>query len=122
MPTITGPTCGKVGKSYDYTFNATDPDGDDIYYAIAWDWGQWAEWIGPYESGEEITLRHSWDEKGAHTIIARAMDVYEEVSDIATLEVTMPKNQQASNMWYLGWLERFPILQEILDVLRLNIR
>ena len=117
MPTITGPTCGKVGKSYDYTFNATDPDGDDIYYGIAWDWEQWAEWIGPYESGEEITLKHSWDEKGAHTIIARAMDVYEEVSDIATLEVTMPKNQQASNMWFLRWLEGFPLIQRLLGIL-----
>ncbi len=30
-------------------------------------------------------------------------------------------SQQSSNMWFLQWLERFPILQMILDVLRLNI-
>jgi len=119
-PTIDGPTSGKVGESYDYTFNTTDPDGNDIYYAIAWDWGQLTEWIGPYKSGEEITLNHSWDEKGTHTIIARAMDIYQEVSEIATLEVTMPKNKPFNfNFNLLSWLfERFPQAFPILRQLR----
>ena len=31
-----GPATGGVGIDYEYTFIATDPDGDDIYYKIDW--------------------------------------------------------------------------------------
>ncbi len=38
-PTIDGPTSGKVGVEYNYTFHALDPEYDDVYYYI--DWGGW---------------------------------------------------------------------------------
>ncbi len=75
-PTIDGPTNGTTGASYDYTFNSEDPDGDDVYYWIDWGDGTSSDWIGPYTSGEEITVRHIWDEPGEYEIIAKSKDKY----------------------------------------------
>ncbi|MGF3554673.1 MAG: PQQ-binding-like beta-propeller repeat protein, partial [Thermoplasmatota archaeon] len=35
-PDINGPTSGKVGTSYEYTFKSTSPLGRDIYYYVDW--------------------------------------------------------------------------------------
>ena len=113
---------GKAGEVYKYKFTSTDPNGDDVYYYIEWEDGSDTGWIGSYPSGEEITLNHTWEEKGTYTIRARAKDTDNLWGAWGDLEVTMPKNQQVSNMWFLRWLERFPILQKILYVLRLNIK
>jgi hypothetical protein len=57
-PIIQGPTNCKRGKEYNYTLNATDPNGDDLYYII--EWGDILEEIGPYPSGELIIVNHTW--------------------------------------------------------------
>jgi hypothetical protein len=36
VPTINGPSNGKPGTSYDFVFNAVDPDGNQIKYIINW--------------------------------------------------------------------------------------
>ncbi|EMR75540.1 F5/8 type C domain-containing protein [Thermoplasmatales archaeon SCGC AB-540-F20] len=90
-PDIEGPTDGKVGETYEYKFKSTDPEGHDVYYYIDWDDGNVEEWIGPYDSGEEVIVDHTWTKKGTYTIRAKAKDVYDAESDWGTLEVTMPK-------------------------------
>jgi len=107
-PTITGETDGKFGQPYDYTFVSSDPQDDDVYYYIEWGDNQVEEWIGPYESGEEVVRSHAWDERGEYTIRAKARDIFEAESDWATLEVTMPVNQQSTGSLFLRFLERFP--------------
>jgi len=57
-PVITGPTNGKTGVELEYTFVSTDPDDDDIWYWINWGDGTTSDWIGPKNSGEEITVKH----------------------------------------------------------------
>jgi len=107
------------GGEYPYTIFSTDPEDDDVCYLINWSDGtQW--WTGFYESGEEITINVTIPlEKGTYVLFkVKAKDIFGAESDWAILEVTVPKNQ---NMWFLQWLERFPILQKILDVLRLNL-
>jgi len=79
-PTISGPTNGKVGLEYDFTLVTADPDGDNIFYYIYWDDGTASEWIGPYVSGEEIIVNHSWRYPGTYEIRAKAKDIYETVS------------------------------------------
>jgi outer membrane protein assembly factor BamB len=118
-PDIDGPTNGKAGVEYEYTFTSTDPNGDNIYYRIDWGDNNPEEWIGPYNSGEEITVNHSWSERGTNMIKAKAEDIYGLESNWGTLEVTMTKNKPFSiNLPFLRFLEQhphlFPILRHLL--------
>jgi len=115
--TIIGPTSGKAGEEYNYTFISTDPEGHDVYYLIDWGDNTSTEWLGLYDSGEEITLSHIWAEQGNHTIKAKAKDVYGLESEWAYLEVSMPKNRiiNTFTIFLERLMERFPILEEILQ-------
>ena len=93
-PTIKGPSFGKVGDELEFTFNATDPDEDDIEYHIDWDDGK-DEWIGPYNSGEEVTKSHIWDTQGIYVIKAKARDIYGEESDLGFFQVTIEKRSRS---------------------------
>ena len=119
-PDIAGPASGKAGTEYDYTFISTDPNGNQVYYYIEWGDDATEEWIGPYESGEEIIKSHTWDEQGAYTIRAKTKDIYDAESEWSYLEITMPKNKQSANMLFLQLLERlfgsFPLLEQVLSL------
>jgi hypothetical protein len=110
-PTIVGPVEGKAHTEYEYTFVAIDPDGDDVYYWVQWGEGcPVVEWIGPYASGEEITLTYAWDSRGTYTIRAIAKDVHGAEGEVGTLEVSMPKTYE-NPLWNLierlfDWLEQ----------------
>jgi len=120
VPGIDGPTSGSPGVKYEYKFTTTDPEGDNVYYWIEWGDGNMEEWIGPYNSGEEVTRSHTWSNKETYTIRAKAKDTFNEESDWATLEVTMPKNQQTQNWWFLQFLQNhprmFPILRHLMGL------
>ncbi len=116
-PTIDGPTEGEIGEKYEYKFTSIHPTDEDVYYFI--DWGDYHDeysfenWIGPYPSGEEVKLNHTWRDKGSFTIKARAKGNDSLCGPWGELEVTMPKNQQATNtllnnMLFLRFLDRHP--------------
>ena len=106
-PLIDGPPSGKVDVEYEYTFNATDPEGDPVMYFI--DWGDNdTEWTEFSDSGEEITLNYQWFEKGDFNIRCKAKDPFGAESEWGELRVTMPK----SHSWLMNWFERFPLLQK----------
>jgi len=118
-PSITGEVEGEAGVEYEYTFSSTDPNGDDVYLYIEWGDGELEEWIGPYYSGEEVVVSHTWDEKGDYTLRAKAMDTDDHIGRWGYLEVSMPVNQQVSHPWFNWFLERFPnafpILRQLLE-------
>jgi hypothetical protein len=61
--------------SYNFKFSSNEPDGEDIYFYIEWGDGEIEDWIGPYGSGEEITLSHKYTAKGYYFINATAKDI-----------------------------------------------
>lgn len=73
-PLITGPTTGRSWENYEFNFVTTDPDDDDLYYYINWGDNTNTGWIGPYTSGEEITISNKWTSEGQYEITARARD------------------------------------------------
>jgi len=80
-PIIDGPINGEVSIEYEYTFNATDPEGHDVYYYVDWGDSTNTGWFGPYSSGREVMLSHTWDEKGDYVIKAKALDLKGAESD-----------------------------------------
>jgi len=118
-PLINGPKSGKPNTEYEFTFNSTDPNDDAVMYIIKWGDGN-SEWTEYSDSGEEITLKHTWNSKGKFTIKAKAIDINESESEWSEFIVTMPRNKYInSNFNLLGLLfDRFPnaflILQYIL--------
>jgi hypothetical protein len=87
-PQISGPN-GKPRVSYNYTLNTTDPEGDPVYYLVNWGDNTTTGWLGPYASGIEITVNHTWHKRGTYTVKAKAKDNNSE-SGWTTLPVTMP--------------------------------
>ena len=64
--------------------------------------------VGPFASESLVNASHTWHEKGNFTIKVKAKDIIGAESDWATLEVTMPKNQQLHNWWFLQFLQNHP--------------
>ncbi|UCF49572.1 MAG: VCBS repeat-containing protein [Thermoplasmatales archaeon] len=117
-PSINGPTGGKPGIEYDYTFNSTDPDGDSIMYFI--DWGDTTtEWTEFSSSGEEITLKHTWDKIGDYQIKAKAKDIHNYESDWAEFDVNIPRNRISVNLIFLRFLARFPIIEKMFSLIKI---
>ncbi len=86
-PSIDGPISGDVGIGYNYIFSAIDPDGDNVSFYIEWRDGNIEDWIGPFESGEYVTINHTWLEKGSYTIRVKAKDKYGFEGPWGTLEI-----------------------------------
>lgn len=115
LPTINGPTDGKAETSYNYTFQAEDPDGDDIYICVNWSDDSGEVCLGPFSSGEIVTVSHTYQEQGTYPVKAKTQDGYGDESDWQTLEVTMPRQRSCFFEVLASWgLEKVPILNWLL--------
>lgn len=72
-PLLSGPTIGSPGTSYSFTAQATDPDNDQIRYNFDWGDGRSSNswWVN---SGQSVTLSHSWSSVGTYNVCVRAGD------------------------------------------------
>jgi len=109
IPSIEGTTTGSPGTTYLYRFTSIDQDDHDVYFYVDWGDDNFTEWEGPYHSGFEAGITHTWSEEGTYIIRAKAMDELGDESDWATLEIAMPVNQQITiYSLFQRILERFP--------------
>lgn len=119
-PTINGPNSGKIKTEYTYTFSASDPNGDYVFYLFDWGDGSDSGWIGPYNSGETVIAKHTWAEEKTYTIQAKAKDTNGLESDWATLVISMLKSKLSAKPLSLRLLEnliqRFPLLARLLQL------
>lgn len=81
LPMITGPTIGAEGLEYEYNFETTDPEGEDVYYYVEWGDETSSGWVGPYSSGIGITLNHTWIIPDVYEIRAKAKDITDAESE-----------------------------------------
>jgi hypothetical protein len=106
-PSITGPDGGKPGKSYSFKYISIDPDGHDVRYLI--DWGDGNSDTTSYSnSGDEVTISHTWESEGTYTITAKAQDIYGANSPETTKVVNMPRNKVINFPFILRILDDFP--------------
>lgn len=111
--TPTGPSRGKIGEEQTFSSVATDPDGDDIYYR--WDWGNddVGQWIGPYASGEECEITHSWEERGSYLVRVQAKDKNGKIGEWSDpLELAMPKVKGIEWVFLEVLKHQFPLLSQ----------
>jgi choloylglycine hydrolase len=110
----TGETNGKIGEQYSYTASSTDSNGNDLYYQ--WDWGnEISDWIGPIESGADMTTSHTWDTEDEFEIKVKVKDIYGEESPWSDpLIVTMPKSNNLLSDLFLQFLKNHPLIHQIL--------
>jgi hypothetical protein len=92
---------------------STDENGDPVMYFI--DWGDDStEWTEFSDSGEQITLKHTWNKENNYLIKAKAKDINDAESELSEFEITIPRFREKINLWYECFLERFPILEKLL--------
>jgi len=97
-PEINGPSVGKVGVLYNWTFLSTDPEEDNINYYV--DWGDGCcggKYYGPYPSGQEVTINHTYEQKNTYLITAYAMDLLGDKSPDSVFEVVISTEKTVRN-------------------------
>jgi len=116
-PTINGKTNGKKGTEYEYTFNAVDPNGDNVKYHIDWDDGD-SDTTAFSSSGTNVKVKHTWSNQGTYIIKATAEDTNGLVGPEGTLSITMPRNRAVNTpflQFLYNFLQQYPILYQLLQ-------
>jgi len=70
----TGKLVGSAGQKYVFETIGTDPDDDKLYYKWSWGDDTFSDWLGPYESGLNVTEIHNWTVPGFYEIKVRTKD------------------------------------------------
>jgi hypothetical protein len=112
-PIGSGPNNGKVGVPYSYNFILQDNDGDSMYLYIDWGDGNHEGWIGPYNSGTNVEVNHTWNKKGTFIIRYKAKDQLDVESKVGMISVTIPRDKAVSDMFLYQFLESFPRLHSL---------
>jgi len=110
-PTISGPTSGKAGTEYIFTFNSVDPDQNNVYYYILWDDGHTEVWDGPHASGADADFTHTYTKEGTYTINAKAKDKYDAESNTNVFNITITKKSKpVTNPDIFRFIDTYQIL------------
>ena len=118
IPTISGPSSGKIRTDYSYSTVTSDSNGDQISYLIDWGDGSFSGWIGPYNSGQMVSTSHKWNEIGDYSIRVKARDSHFYESQWADpLVINMPKTKDLYNIPLLRLIENHVIIDLISKLL-----
>ncbi len=113
----TGSTNGNIGVVYNFTSRTTDPQNDQVFYLFDWGDKSSSGWIGPYDSGGNVTASHTWTKRGHYAVKVKAKDIFGHESDWSDpLAVKMPLAQS----WIgpiLTFSQDHPFLWRILQCL-----
>lgn len=113
----TGPSTGKPGVEYTFSTSCNDPDDHQLYYKFDWGDGNDSVWLGPFNSGEEVSENYIWTSKGTYPVKVKTKEIIgpstfdigmeSEWSD--PIEVSMPKTKSI-NTPIIQFFENHPIL------------
>ena len=77
-PIIYGPTHGNPGEELEFIFEIYDPEGDEVWIKVDWGDREITDWLGPYESGDMVTLYHTYYEEDIYCLRAKSKDFWHE--------------------------------------------
>ena len=106
-------------------FYAIDPDGDDVYYDISWKKiddealstcrpDDPIDWLGPFNSGEEVNIIRECTKSGDYELKIRAKDVNGDVGPFTTVSVSYTKAKMLQLPVFDQILARYPGIEYIL--------
>ncbi len=95
-------------QTYNFTAQATDPDGNNIYYIFDWGDGTAQTTIGPVASGTAVTASHSWSDSGQYIVKVRAQDSGGASSEWSTpLSITIYEVPEPPVSYYMLTMEAY---------------
>jgi hypothetical protein len=115
-----GQQIGLRNKNYEFITSARDADGDKIYYK--WDWGDgtFSEWLGPYESEEQVSIKHKWSSFGFFNVKVKVRDEHLAQSMWSQpVSVFMPRDNQISNPFDFRLFNHFTNIFQIIKIMKL---
>jgi outer membrane protein assembly factor BamB len=115
-PVINGPDSGLINIEYNYSAVTSDPDYDNISYYFNWGDKSNSGWTDYVQSGTMVNLSHNWENSGTFTIKVKVKDDYGMESEWGELIVTMPKEKALSYSLLHRFLERYPLLNRLLNI------
>jgi hypothetical protein len=98
------------GPTKNFIFTTIDPDDDKIFLSIDWGDGTYEEWIGPYNSSEEVKLSHTYSAQGTYTVSAKAKDIFEDEGPWGTLEIPIGLKRHLFNNFFNFLISRYPFM------------
>jgi len=108
-----GPEEGSFKDEHSFTTSSTDPDLDDLYYQFDWGDGTYSAWVGPYTTGEEISVEHKWEDQGEYQVRVKCKDTHGKQSEWSQPSIlTLPRVFSFSE-FLEAVFEAFPLLETI---------
>jgi aminopeptidase YwaD len=104
---VEGPRFGRTGKSLTFKFTSTDPEDHDIYYFINWGDSTNDDWHGPYNSGDDVSINHTYNEGGQIFLNVKARDQYNKEGEIVHFVIFILKSRTISNSLFQRIINRF---------------
>ncbi|MFO7677319.1 MAG: CocE/NonD family hydrolase [Thermoplasmatota archaeon] len=81
----------RAGDTQQFIVNTMYVQTDMIYYFFDWDDESESGWMGPFNSDEEISIDHVWDEKGTYNVKVKARDSTGAISEWSEeVEIYLP--------------------------------
>jgi hypothetical protein len=107
--TPVGASNGEVDLKYSFSTLTYDSDNDSLYFRFEWGDENLSKWVGPYKSGEEVTVSHSWSKKGTYYVKVKARDEHYAISPWSeSFTVTIIKNKTVSLNLFKTLMTRYP--------------
>jgi hypothetical protein len=99
-PTVNGPGTGVQGESYEFSTVSNDPNNDDIQYGFDWNGDSIVdEWTGFHNSGETVSVTHTFSEGGNNEINVVARDTDLMVSEESSYIIYISPAPYKPTVW-----------------------
>jgi hypothetical protein len=117
-PILIGNTTWKIGEKYKLTYYTWDEDDHRIGYKY-----KMPGFDGSFccvMSNKTKTYTYTFEEAKNYTFKIKAYDVYGAESEWSELTVMVPRNTEATSSLLLKILEHFPLLERLLNLIRMR--
>lgn len=119
IPILTLLSNPKLNEEFKFNITLNEPDNDKIHYKTNFGDGLTTEWKGPITCSypKNVTITYTYTNTGIFSIRTKATDPFGLESQWSDpLVIVIRKNKAITcNTWLIKILERFPILNKILN-------